>query len=47
MAYQFRIPLKKLCPKCKAIIKEARKEFRRLSHREYMQEWRGKGKKKN
>lgn len=46
MAYQFRIPMKKLCPKCKAEIKKAKAEFRRVKHREYMQKYRTKGRKK-
>ena len=38
--FQFRIPKKQLCPKCRKIIDRRYKEYRRLKQRAYMHEWR-------
>jgi hypothetical protein len=38
--FQFRIPKKQLCLKCRKIIDRRYKEYRRLKQRAYMHEWR-------
>jgi len=46
MAYQFRVPLKNLCDNCRQIIKDRKKEFYRITHREFMAEYRKKNRAK-